>query len=293
MAIGRSAIHFGGDDASRYLPWMLAFMVYLAALAIGGLFILDDITDKINRGMENTLTIQIPVSDSRLADDRNVAAVLNQLRRTLGVERADALDRSQVANLLRPWLGKSANHGDLPLPRVIDVIVSRKTGFRVANVRQALAPIVPSIVIDDHGAWLGEFLRAVRSAELVALAVVHLICLITVVMVIFTTRTGLGLHRETIEIMHFVGARDSYVASQLAWRFSLMGLKGALIGLAIAVPTLLLLSAIAKDSGLGLIPQIELGTVAWVSIGATVPVSSLIAMIAARATVLKSLTQML
>jgi cell division transport system permease protein len=292
MAIGRSAIPFGSDDASRFLPWMLAFMVYLAALAVAGLFFLADVTDKFDRGIENTLTIQIPVSDSRLSDDRKVAAVLSRLRRTLGIERADALSRSQVAALLKPWLGASAASGQLPLPRVIDVTVSRDKGSQVEKVRDALEPIVPGIVIDDHGAWLGDFLRAVRGAEMIAIAVVFLICLITVIMVIFTTRTGLGLHRETIEIMHFVGARDSYVARQFALRFSLMGLKGALIGIAIAVPTLLLLSVIAKNSGVGLIPDFGLTTAAWISIAATVPVSSLIAMTTARATVIKSLTRM-
>ena len=160
------------------------------------------------------------------------------------------------------------------------------------NVRRALEPIVPGIVIDDHGAWLGDFLRAIRGAEMIAIAVVFLICLITIIMVIFTTRTGLGLHRETIEIMHFVGARDSYVARQFALRFSLMGFKGALIGIAIAVPTLLLLSLIAKNSGIGLIPDFDLTAAAWIAIGATVPASSLIAMLTARATVIKSLTQM-
>jgi cell division transport system permease protein len=292
MAIGRSAIPFGSDDASRFLPWMLAFMVYLAALAVAGLFILADVTDKFDRGIENTLTIQIPVSDSTLSDDRKVAAVLARLRRTLGIERAEALSRSQVAGLLKPWLGATAASGQLPLPRVIDVTVDRGKGFRVETVRGALEPIVPGIVIDDHGAWLGDFLAAVRGAEMIAIAVVFLICLITVIMVIFTTRTGLGLHRETIEIMHFVGARDSYVARQFALRFSLMGFKGALIGLAIAVPTLLLLSVIAKNSGIGLIPDFELTTAAWVSIASTVPASSLIAMMTARATVIKSLTQM-
>jgi cell division transport system permease protein len=292
MAIGRSAIPFGSDDASRFLPWMLAFMVYLAALAVAGLFFLADVTDKFDRGIENTLTIQIPVSDSRLSDDRKVAAVLSRLRRTPGIERADALSRSQVAALLKPWLGASAASGQLPLPRVIDVTVSRDKGSQVEKVRDALEPIVPGIVIDDHGAWLGDFLRAVRGAEMIAIAVVFLICLITVIMVIFTTRTGLGLHRETIEIMHFVGARDSYVARQFALRFSLMGLKGALIGIAIAVPTLLLLSVIAKNSGVGLIPDFGLTTAAWISIAATVPVSSLIAMTTARATVIKSLTRM-
>mgnify|MGYP003966951891 FL=1 len=292
MAIGRGAIPFGHDDASRFLPWMLAFMVYLAALAVAGLFILADVTDKFDRGIENTLTIQIPVSESVLSDDRKVAAVLARLRRTLGIERADALGRSEVSDLLRPWLGATAASDQLPLPRVIDVTVDRSKGFRAQNVRDALEPIVPGIVIDDHGAWLGDFLRAVRGAEMMAIAVVFLICLITVIMVIFTTRTGLGLHRETIEIMHFVGARDSYVARQFALRFSLMGLKGALIGIALAVPSLLLLSVIAKNSGIGLIPDFDLTTVAWISIGATVPASSLIAMMTARATVIKSLTQM-
>ncbi|NQV57339.1 MAG: cell division protein [Rhodospirillales bacterium] len=292
MARHRSEIPFRADDTSRYLPWLLAFMVYFAALAVSGLFILNDVARKIDRGVENTLTIQIPISDDQLTDDRKVGEALGLLRRMNGVERAEALDREKIAELLRPWLGENAGETQLPLPRVIDVTISRRDGFHIDNVRKALGSVLPGISIDDHGVWLKGFLRAVRATKLVAITVVLLICLITIITVIFTTRAGLGLHRETIEIMHFVGARDTYVARQFAIRFSLMGIKGALIGIAIAVPTLLLISFIAGDTGIGLVPKVELSTAGWTGIGLLVPGSAIIALTTARITVMKSLARM-
>ena len=83
------------------------------------------------------------------------------------------------------------------------------------------------------------------------ISILALIGLATIGTVIFTTRTGLAVHQEAIEVLHLIGAQDSYIARQFATRALMLALRGGLIGLALAVPTLIaigILSA-AMDAG--------------------------------------------
>ena len=64
----RSDIAFDKDDTGRFLPWLIAFMVFLAALSISGLFVLSDITQNLGSGFSNRITVQIPVSRSLKSD---------------------------------------------------------------------------------------------------------------------------------------------------------------------------------------------------------------------------------
>ncbi len=288
----RSDVPFGDDDAARFLPWLVAFMVFLSALSIAGIFALGNMAEKWNRGVKNTLTVQLPRAESLAADSRRLSAALGTLRRTAGVRRADAVDAETVRKLLAPWLGSVAQSDDLPLPQVIDVEIDRSSGLSAADLRQKLKPFLPRSTVDDHRIWLDGFVRAVNSTELVAVVILCVIFLATIGTVVFSTRTGLGLHREVIEVMHFMGAQDSYIARQFAIRSLFMGLRGGLAGLFVAVATLFLLKFLAAQTQVGLLPATTLGPAAWGGIAALVPVVALIAMVTARLTVIRTLAKM-
>jgi cell division transport system permease protein len=299
MKIGRPQLRFARtdlalarDDTARFLPWLMAFMVFLAALALAGLFILADAAGAIDRGIENTITIQLPASDNARADEERVQGALTLLRRMPGVERADALERDRVVRLLEPWLGPAARSAEIPLPLVIDVRVDRASGATAEAITRVLQPYIPGVLVDDHAVWLQALVRALHSSEWIATLVVLLIALASGATVVFATRAGMGLHRDTIEVMHFVGAEDDYIARQFAMRATLLGLQGALIGVVLAVPALLLLTLLVGRLGFGLLPEIRITVGAWIAIGFLVPVTAGLAMATARTTVLKSLARM-
>jgi cell division transport system permease protein len=139
---------------------------------------------------------------------------------------------------------------------------------------------------------LQALVRAIHSSEWIALVVVLMITMAAAATVVFATRAGMGLHRDTIEVMHFVGAEDNYIARQFAARATMLGLKGALIGVALAAPTLLLLTLLIGRLGFGLLPEIRITPGAWTAIALLIPASALLAMATARATVLKSLARL-
>ena len=156
-----------------------------------------------------------------------------------------------------------------------------------------MAARVPGTSVDDHRIWLKRLVRLIQTVEGLATLVLVFIALATVGTVVFTTRTGLDIHREAIEVLHLIGAQDSYVAGQFASRAFFLGLKGGIFGLLLAVPTLLGIGYLAQKMDSSLLPDITLGPVHWSVLAGLPLVVSLIAMVTARMTVMKTLSRML
>ncbi len=289
----RAQTPFAHDDATRFLPWLMAFMVFLAALSVAGYFVLGGAARAIDRGIENTVTIQVPAGENLKADEDRIAGALTMLRAMPGVASAEVLERDKIVRLLEPWLGAAARSAEIPLPWVIDLRVDRAHAPQAEAITALLQPFIPGVMVDDHGVWLQALLRAVHSSEWIAIVVVLLNGLAAAATVVFVTRAGMGLHRDTIEVMHFVGARDAYIARQFALRASLLGLKGSLIGVLLAAPALFVLALLMGNLGFGLLPEIRLGVGAWIAIAGLVPIASAIALVTAHTTVLKSLSRMI
>ena len=118
------------------------------------------------------------------------------------------------------------------------------------------------------------------------------IALATAGTVVFTTRTGLAVHREAIEVLHLIGAQDSYVARQFAWRALMFGLRGGVIGLALAVPTLFAVGYLAASLEGGLLPAISFRASQWAGLAVIPLLVAAVAMLTARFTVTRTLAAM-
>lgn len=292
MLARRSDLPLDRDAHSRLLPWLIAFMVYLATLAMAGALVLAAVAARWDQGVEATLTVQIMPAEPPADDDARLRTVVEALRSMPRVARAEAIPESEMAALLEPWIGSSGVRGDLPLPRLVDVELVPDAEVDAAALQRRLAAVVPGIAVDDHRIWLERFLRLVRAGEALAGAIVLLVGLATVGTVVFTTRTGLAIHQEVIEVLHLIGARDAYVARQFAARALVLGLRGGAIGLLLAVPTLLGIDHLAARMDGGLLPAMTLEPRHWAVLAALPLVVAAIAMLTARLTVSRTLSRM-
>lgn len=301
----RSDLSLDADILGRFLPWVIAFMVFLAVLATAGMLVIEDATGNWRVGVSSTLTVQIPPpigntaataaqpAIQSAADDPRVQETLRILRTTPGVARADLVPEAEIAVMLEPWLGSGVAAGDLPLPYLIDVEADADTGVDVADLRRRLTEADPAILVDDHRVWLEKLVRLASGIEILASAVLLLIGLATVGTVVYTTLTSLAVHREAIEVLHLIGAQDSYVARQFAWRALNLGLRGGIIGLALAAPILLLIGYLGAALDAGILPQASLDKADWIILVVIPLATAAITMITARLTVLRTLARML
>jgi cell division transport system permease protein len=284
------------DGSGRFLPWIVALMVYLASLALAGTLVVRYAVMRLDRELAGTLTVELPAASSG-RDDGATDAALKVLRGTPGVTRADAFDAKRTAALLEPWLGTAIDTADLPLPRLIDVQIEPRAGVDLAALRERLAAAVPGAQLDDHGRWLNRVLRTALAIEIVAGMVVALVGLAAVLAVIFATRTGLAVHYGIVEVLHLIGARDGYIARQFERHALRLGIKGGLAGLALAVLTLVGMAAAATqvgalDDAVRVLPALSAPAIEWVLLLLLPVAAGLVAMLTARITVLRALKRL-
>jgi cell division transport system permease protein len=295
----RGDIPFGKDPASRMLPWIVAVMVYIAALAIAGAFVLAAFAARWEAGLAGAMTIQIPpAADAALEGESREAMLeeaLQAVRETPGIAGAEMLATAEMRRLLEPWLGSGIDPRDLPLPALISAELAE--GVTVAQIDQRdlarrLQAVAPGALIDDHGQWQARLVAFMGALRLVAAVLVGVVTVAGLAMVIFGTRSGLMAHRQTIELLHLFGAEDGYIARQFQSEAMRAGFKGGLVGVLAAALTVLALGQGAAATGAVLPGAAVLAPFDWAVLAGLPVVSAAIALLAARVTVMRALARM-
>ena len=289
------AIHFlpneKSHEATRLLPYVMAVMVYLSALALMGSMMLHKGFGDWTESLSNRLTVQITTLDP---DQREmqVNQVIDRLRKTPGIDYVRKLNQVDIEKLLEPWLGEGNVTSDLPVPAILDVTVSRTLQLDLNALRGMLTRISDNIHLDDHQQWLGRFLRLMDTVEYTALGILLLVVMATICIVIFGTKAGMAENRETIAVMHHLGAQDGMIARAFQNRFMVYGLKGGVIGLLLAFVTMVSLIYLSRDLASGLVKAPEF-PVTQVAILLVIPLfAAFISLATARITVLRDLGRM-
>lgn len=282
------------------LPFLVAAMSVLAALATGGVVAAATLAQQWRVGPGAVLTVQVPRAMETFAGttETRMERALGLLRATPGVAQARALTDDELADLLRPWLGEDSARMALPLPGVAELRLA--DGAHVPpDLGQRLAAAVPGALVESHGPWLRRLSTLARSLQACALAALALVTGIAVVVVGVATRVGLAARREAIEIVHGLGATDSYIAGRFAARITWMAVLGGLIGALLALPVLAGLAWLAAPFiATGGDIAAEIGVLAafpralWVLVPALPVAAGLIGWLTAQATVRRWLRQL-
>ena len=293
MLFRTSDLPLDRDASGRFLPWLVAVMVYLAALALVCAMAMNKIVERWDRGLSGQITIQIPPPDlDGVPTDDPIDAALSLLAATPGVTSAEVLEPDEIAALLEPWLGTASSAEDLPLPTLIAVTIDPNAAPEMETLARRMAEAAPGAVLDDHKRWLGSLLDLARSIELVAALVVLLVGLSAVTMVIFATRMGLAIHGRVIELLHLVGAQDSYVAREFQRHALKLALRGGALGLLLAILTVFLIGRVLGGGEATALPDFTLRPVEWMLLALLPLVVAAVAMVTARLTVLRTLSRM-
>ena len=295
--LGRGAdLALDDDPANRYLPWIVALMVYLAALALAGAMVLGSSAGRWQSGQSDRMTVQVPPVEGRLdnagATIERAAAAAALLRGIAGIADARHLERHELVALLEPWLGAGNVSPELPLPGLVDVIVTPGARLDPRALELRLQALVPGARVDAHGQWLGRLAVTALTLQVIAVIVVLAIATAAAATVVFSTRTSLAVHRETVEVLHLIGAQDGFVARAFERNALRMGLRGGLIGLGLAALTFVVIGQVSLGLEAPLMPRFSLTPGGLMVLGALPLASAAIAMVTARFTVLRALAGM-
>lgn len=285
----RADLPFERDQATRFLPWIVALMVFLGALSLAAATAIGSAIDRWDTDLTGRITVQVPANQ---ASPVALALMVEALTATPGITKAETLSAEATRALVEPWLGAVGADLDLPLPAVIDVETAAGTVFDVNLLAGRLIKIAPGIIVDDHRVWLAPLIRIARTVELIAFAILALIGMTAIAVVIFATRSGLAVHSAIINLLHVMGAQDAYIARQFQMQAMMLGTRGGIIGGIAALIVLFILTTMSAGIDVALLPSAPLSPFQWPLL-LIVPVAAVvIAMATARVTVLRALAGM-
>ena len=215
--------------AGRALVAVVAIMTFLASITTGAVLLVSESAAEWQSEVASEITVQVRPKTGRDLE-RDIALVTEAMRAQSGIVEVRPFTKDESSKLLEPWLGSGLSFDELPVPRVIIARVQPGTSFDLAALRNRVSQVAPTASVDDHRAWI-ERMRSMTGATLFAgFGILVLVIVATIISVSFATRGAMAANRPIVEVLHFVGAGDRYIANHFLRHFLQLGLEGGVIG---------------------------------------------------------------
>ena len=215
--------------SGRALVAVVAIMTFLASITTGTVLLVSASAAEWQSEVASEITMQVRPQAGRDLE-RDVTAAAEAMRTQPGIVQVKPFTKDESARLLEPWLGSGLSIEQLPVPRVVVARVQPGTTLDLPGLRKAVTQVAPSASVDDHRAWI-ERMRSMTGATVFAgIGILVLVIAATIISVSFATRGAMAANRPIVEVLHFVGAGDRYIANHFLRHFLRLGLEGGLIG---------------------------------------------------------------
>lgn len=278
------------------MPWVIAIMVALTAIALAAGLALGNAITRAKAEIEGGVTVQLlePREDVRTREARAAAEALKRQPHVAGLRQ---VPQAELDALIEPWLGADvgeATNASIPVPALIDVrLDGPATPAKLAAIQGAVAKVAPSARVDAQSGWLKPVFDAMISLQVLAIALVALLSFALAAAVLLAARSALGANREVIEIVHLLGGTDRQVARVFQRSIGFDAAGGGTVGLALALVVILSIGRRFGGLGAGLVDSGALVWSDWLLLALVPLLSTLLAMLTARFTVLHALRKML
>ncbi|MCM2344657.1 MAG: permease [Alphaproteobacteria bacterium] len=296
----RYDLPLNNNENTRFLVILIALMSFLATLGLSGFFTLGAMAERWTSGLKNNLTLEIPAEtkEGRLLSAEEMTsltqAAVSILSSYPAVESHTVMSREDIQKLVEPWLGEGTlSAAAFPLPGLISV--KTKPGTERKSL-EALTEKIHSAVagarLDTHESWLRDVLRFTGALQFAATLLLATIALTTIIAVAGAVNARLSVHRADVELLHLMGATDRYISRQFQRHALLLGLAGSAAGVAAGSLGLLAIGWMTGEMDVNLLPQHRLSLPQIISTATTPLIIALLAVMAARQTVLQALAKM-
>jgi cell division transport system permease protein len=241
----------------RSLTLVISIMCFLACLTAGAVYMINQSANAWLKDIASEVTAQIEPRDG-MDVDKTVRDAEAFLRNQKGIARANALSLEASSKLLEPWLGNSDVLAALPVPRLLAIEIDRDNPPNIEQLRADLTKQFPSASLDDHRRWQQQIRTVTRSFALGGLAILLLVGAATIAIIVSATRSALASNREIVEVLHFVGATDRYIAREFERHFLRLGIRAGIVGALSAMAVFFSMPMIMEMLGGGQTTQAEM-----------------------------------
>jgi cell division transport system permease protein len=282
--------------SGRSLTAVIAIMSFLSALTAGAVMMVVGAASDWRSDVAREVTIQVrPVAGRDT--DADVRKAVELTRAAPGIAEVRAYTKEESARLIEPWLGHGLILDDLPIPRMIVVKLWSGAPPDFAALRETLAAQVPGASLDDHRRWIDRMRNMASAAAAGGLAILALVLVVTILSVTFATRGAMATNRPIVEVLHYVGATDGFVARQFQRHFLALGFKGGAIGGGAAIILFGVVQALntwftstaAGEEAAALFGSLSIGAFGYLAILGQVLLMAVVTALASRHTVNRTL----
>lgn len=231
--------------SGRALVAVVAIMTFLASLTTGATVLVSRAAGEWQSDISREVTIQVSPAPGRDLDatvDKAVAAA----RDYPGIAEVQPFSKEESTKLLEPWLGSGLSLDELPVPRLIVLKIAPGAAPDFAQLKRLLSDQAPGAVLDDHRGWMDRMRTMARTAVGASIGILILMFIATMLSVTFATRGAMATNKSVIEVLHFVGAKNGFIAQHFQQHFLVLGLQGGAIGGGAAIILFLLAGFISR-----------------------------------------------
>ena len=231
--------------SGRALVAVVAIMTFLASLTTGAVILVSGAATEWQSDVAREITIQVVPAPGRNVDATTDKAA-SLARAFPGIAEVRVYSKEESAKLLEPWLGSGLSLDTLPVPRLIVIKIESRAAPDTAQLRRQLAEQAPGATLDDHRGWIDRMQAMTVTATAVGIGILILMLAATVLSVSFATRGAMATNKIVIEVLHFVGAKNGFIAGHFQRHFLMLGLQGGAIGGGAAMLLFLLASGLSR-----------------------------------------------
>lgn len=212
----------------RTLMLLIAIMTFLSCMTFGGVMMVQKSAVAWSADVSREVTIQIkPVAGELM--DANLRLAESIALATPGIGSARALTIEESEALIEPWLGTGLDLTELNIPRLVIVELSDPRNADIELLKKQLEAI-NGASLDTHDVWREQLNNMAATIVISGLMILLLIVLATVLAIVFATRGTMASNRDIVDVLHFIGASNRFIAGEFQGRFLVIGLRGGAIG---------------------------------------------------------------
>ncbi len=227
--------------STRPLFLTIALVMFLFTMTFVGFYGAKNLTYQWRADNTELVILQIPNPTLPLSNNNStnnthntppqrVNVVLNILKTNLPPNtNIHLLQSNQIRQLLTPWIDTTETTS-LPLPAIIEIRFPPHSVLPLF-VQQTLKQQIPDIIIERNSQW-NHYLQNLSSSLLFyARLVLITVGIASLSLILLCTHSTLTTCRETITLLHNLGASDSYVVRCFAHPIARIVLCASIVGI--------------------------------------------------------------
>lgn len=272
--------------------WGLGFAIAVISALTGLMLMFANTSQRAeqhwSQQIAGSLSVIVP-TDS--VDDPNATATnaANTLMTLPGILEANLMPREEAEELLKPWFGGEVM-ADLPIPLVVEIVTDPNAPPTRKDIEATLKDNNITAIVDDYGHFKTTLARMSGAIRALTYTAFWALVLAAAALSAFAALSGISTHKDIVDIMHLVGARDHAVSKIFEKQYGLLVLKAAGIGAVFALIISVILAIMGGHDPFA--PSLQLTFGDFIRVLIMPPALAIVAVVSTRIAALHALSKL-